>query len=491
MNCLKNLFLFTMLFISVIACSDDSNESKLALSVDSKAGNEVRFDARGGKSVFTVQADGDWNIETDGQTWYSVTPLSGSGTAEVTVTTDAFEAEAGRSALLTVRCGGSSVFLAITQTYLVSPDDPASQNIAIRAKGGDKEILLPENDGYEVRVPSGINWISVKERKDDSVILTFETNNGTEYRDAEILVYDPDGERLATLNITQSWRNIEPGELLIEEIFCTGNLIASTGSPDKAHGDQYFRLTNNTDETLYIDGTIIAESYITTSGSMYNYDPDIRPEAAPVQAIYVIPGDGSRYPLKAHQSVIIANNAQNHKAANPDSFDLSNADFEWYNESTVTSMLDTDNPDVPNLDIWIANTLSVWVLHDRGYKGYVIAQLPPAVSKDDYLSDEAYLWEAEESWSSGENDFSFPIKEKIIPNDWILDGVALGTKEGYKISPFDSSIDAGFTYCSLNSDDKDRYGKGVRRKSADGRLVDTNNSTNDFEAYTTELSMAR
>lgn len=490
MNKLKVSFLFMMLLAGFTACSDSDEDMQVTLST-----GEIKFDANGGNTKLTVQANGEWNIETDGQTWYSVTPLSGNGNAEVTVSAETFESTAVRSASLTVHCGNAMATLAITQTYLVSPDDPANQHFVIRAKGGDIETLLPENDGYDVSIPSDAQWVSVKEKKDDSVILSFAVNDGAEYRTAEIIVNKTDGSKLATLNIEQSWRNIEPGELLIEEIFCTGNIIASTGKPDKVYGDQYFRLTNNTDETLFIDGTIIAESYLNTSStSTFNdtYTPDIRPEAAPVQALYVIPGDGSQYPLEAHRSVIIANNAQNHKADNPNSFDLSAADFEWYNESQVESMKDVDNPNVPNLDIWEANTMSIWVLDVIGRRSYLIAQLPSSISKEQFMSGEDYLWTADETWSNAAGqEFHVTVKNiHVIPNDWVLDGVALGTKEEYVLHPFSDSIDSGFTYCSLNKSDENRFGKGVRRKSADGKLVDTNNSTSDFDAYAT-VSMAQ
>ena len=144
----------------------------------------------------------------------------------MTVTAEAFEAAAGRSALLTIHCGNATATLAVTQTYLVNPDDPANQSFTIRAKGGDQEILLPESNGYEVSIPADAQWVSVKEKKDDSVILSFAVNGSAEYRNADVIVNKTDGSKLATLKIKQSWRNIEPGELLIEEIFCTGNIIS-------------------------------------------------------------------------------------------------------------------------------------------------------------------------------------------------------------------------------------------------------------------------
>jgi possible lipoprotein len=45
-------------------------------------------------------------------------------------------------------------------------------------------------------------------------------------------------------------------------------------------------------------------------------------------------------------------------------------------------------------------------------------------------------------------------------------------------------LDAGFAYNSVLASDKNRYGMAIRRKvdPQTHKLVDTNNSTNDFES---------
>lgn len=68
-----------------------------------------------------------------------------------------------------------------------------------------------------------------------------------------------------------------------------------------------------------------------------------------------------------------------------------------------------------------------------------------------------------------------------VPNDWVIDAVNLSVLEGGFDLSFDSSLDAGFTYCSEKKNDSTKYNKSVRRiRLDDGRLADTNNSTNDF-----------
>jgi hypothetical protein len=45
-----------------------------------------------------------------------------------------------------------------------------------------------------------------------------------------------------------------------------------------------------------------------------------------------------------------------------------------------------------------------------------------------------------------------------------------------------STIDAGYTHCGQVDKDQNRFGKAVVRKKNGNMWVDTNNSTNDFEA---------
>ena len=48
-------------------------------------------------------------------------------------------------------------------------------------------------------------------------------------------------------------------------------------------------------------------------------------------------------------------------------------------------------------------------------------------------------------------------------------------------NPWPAAFDAGWTFCGEYDGDPARLGKSVRRSvNAEGKLVDTNNSTNDF-----------
>ena len=56
-----------------------------------------------------------------------------------------------------------------------------------------------------------------------------------------------------------------------------------------------------------------------------------------------------------------------------------------------------------------------------------------------------------------------------------------GVEEYFRTPSFNETIDAGYTGCGKTDGDPGRYGKCPRRKVQNGKLVDTNNSTNDFD----------
>ncbi len=263
------------------------------------------------------------------------------------------------------------------------------------------------------------------------------------------------------------------GGFVISEIFFTG----STTPENKSYsGDQYIIITNNSDVTLYADSIAILESDFMTTDKQ-DYDPDIMSTHFSVHACYMIPGNGKSVPVEPGESLTIAINAINHKAEQPNSIDLSDADFEFYDETSNPNYTDPDGT-APNLDKWYCYTATIYQFHSRGFNAIAIAKMK--TDKDDWLAN--YVYDATYLFVFG--DFSKPMTKKGIykvPNEWILDGVNLSIESMREWNVLDASIDAGWTYCGKVDKDETRFNKSViRKKDANGKLIDTNNSTNDF-----------
>lgn len=286
-----------------------------------------------------------------------------------------------------------------------------------------------------------------------------------------------------------TFASVPTDDLIISEIFFTGTLQTSG---NQYNGDQYIKLYNNTDHVIYADGLTIFESLFLTT-QKFNYTPDIINTDVSVKALYTIPGSGTDVPVQPGGELLIADIAIDHREINSNSFDLSHADFEWYDQSSTPSFTDIDNPLVPNLDKWYCYTLSTWQLHNRGLVAFGIARI--GVDKDEYLANYRYTTEYDQTTVAG----TFPMTKTAyrIPNEWVVDIVNCSVEASYVWNVCAPSLDMGWTHCGEVDNDKKRYFHAVRRKAYEVTdegypvLYDTNNSTHDFNSFTTPSEIER
>lgn len=280
---------------------------------------------------------------------------------------------------------------------------------------------------------------------------------------------------------------IENAGFVIEEIFYTGTV--PPGATKHYIGDQYIKITNNSDQPLDAGGLVLVETE-PSSWNKHTYTPNIMNEAMVVHALYRIPDKGAqKHMVQPGQSIIIADKAINHKidGGNANSFDLSKANFEWYDESTNEKLKvkDTDNPLVPNLEKIYCYTKNIWVLHFGGSKAYALVDLKEEPSTFLQTHKHAYSYKVTIP-KTGEEKTMYKNEYKI-PNEWVIDAVQISTPDKWAWNVVAPSLDASYTYCGETSVDPKRYGKAMRRKvlstTPDGRriLQDTNDSTNDFD----------
>ena len=267
-------------------------------------------------------------------------------------------------------------------------------------------------------------------------------------------------------------------DFIFEEIFFSGTL-RSSGS--QYYGDSYIKIYNNTDHVLYADSLVIAESDFLTTMKQ-EYKPNIMDTDMAVAAMYMIPGTGRDVPVQPGGKLLIVDNAVDHTVANPNSWNMTTADYEWYDESTNPQFTDIANPKVPNLEKIYCSTLTLWSPHTQGFKSYALARMH--TDKNTFLLDYLYNYNYHLTGQTGEADMTGTSYR--LPNSWILDAVNMSSKAGFQWIVTSPALDRGFTYNSEFNFDDSRFGKSVRRKvgSMDGKraiLMDTNNSAEDFE----------
>lgn len=355
----------------------------------------VNYEGTDGTVSIDLKSNCSWTITPDGQSWYSVEPLKGTGDATLTVSVDALEEVATRAAELTIVAGTASARLSIVQG-------------------------LPEVE------------------------------------------------------------EVKSGSFVLEEVFFSGCLLEDGQSSDASDGDQYIKISNNTDKLLYADGLFFCKSSEHSQNGGFAYwliDDDLSGRIL-VKDMYRIPGSGEDVPVLPGHSILIAFAAQDFKSENGNGLNLSVADFEIYDGEE----LDTDNPDVPNITPFLKSSASFSFLHNRGYESYALVKFPAGVTDESFLADNAFSG-TRSFWMDGAalmEGSDYPEGSYVIPNAWVVDGINCGVEEDYGNPAFNASIDGGYTGCGKVDKDPDRYGKSVIRKREKGRLADSNNSTNDF-----------
>ncbi len=112
--------------------------------------------------------------------------------------------------------------------------------------------------------------------------------------------------------------------------------------------DQFIELYNASDSVRYLDGMLVSRMSGNNEGLGSGADEGNDGDIDGVTYLFRFPGSpgGAEYPIRPGQFVLLAVDAVNHKSLFPNSYDLSGADWEFYNQFSPE---DVDNPHVPNL----------------------------------------------------------------------------------------------------------------------------------------------
>ncbi len=357
-----------------------------------------------------------------------------------------------------------------TLTNVSTKKTYTAQNFRLSGTQYADTLTLPEGT-YNIEVEGTVSYDLQKSTTDDETTVATRTTRGVKATRENVAVSA--SSTAATDPLALNVYVAQSG-LVISEIFFTGTL---TAEGKQYSDDQYFKVANNSDTVMYLDGVGFAESAFLTVDKQ-DYKPNIMDEAISIDALYIFPGSGKDYPIQPGKEVIVAVNAVNHKEYNPLSFDLSKADFEIYDESSNPKFTDTQNPDVPDMINWYDYSATYFAMHNRGFKSYFLVK--PEVDKDKFLSDYAYTYTY--VFTYGEYSFDMDGDAFKVPNSWVIDAVNLSIADTFEWLVTSPALDAGWAHCGTVDRDQNRYGKSVIRKKNGTKWVDTNNSTNDFES---------
>lgn len=278
--------------------------------------------------------------------------------------------------------------------------------------------------------------------------------------------------------------------LIFSEIFFSGTLNSDNKQYDD---DKYIIIVNSSLTTpQYLDGLVFVRS-----GHMSNLKYNAKPKPDIENTLLVdlaiqFPGKGTDYPVKPGEHIIICQSAINHRKNNPNSADLSIADFEWVDSKSASAHDMPNNPAVPDLLPLYTNDTQGdfgWSMNNNGGHGYGLIR-PGWTDAASYINNPANIQRWRYDVVVGPNHLPNVPGDPFlkIPNGWIVDFVTTGTKQEKEWEIVSPLVDAGMACVADKFNSDSRYSLAVKRKvNGKGEWIDTNNSTTDFEAVRATL----
>lgn len=286
-----------------------------------------------------------------------------------------------------------------------------------------------------------------------------------------------------------------PDHLIIQEVFYAGNYHVqgtqafSVGTTYK--DDAYIKIYNPTKETKYLDGLALLMTQFSSDAQLeLSQSCDHRDTHVGVSTMIQFPGSGKEHAIPAGQSVLVARAAMDHtkdrpsgEKGCPNSFDLTQANFQWLTKEQIADEELPVNEKVPSLTM-VYSDGSFFDQESRELsiaKGTGVLALAKIEVDKKELKGEAYEWQC--SWNNAAGGHSHGNSATFlkIPNKWIIDAVNLCPKNGFKWYVINRALDKGWTNTNDPVSKERPNGKSLVRKHNGKSYVDSNDSTVDFE----------
>lgn len=326
----------------------------------------------------------------------------------------------------------------------------------------------------------------------EEAIITIIADNGKGKQSSKTIIVDPSSTEQKPIDGSEDGGSVsaveaEPGDILIQEIFyCGGDNIVDWFNISKK-GGQYFILKNNSDKNIYLDNLAIAIStYYQTTESDYTgiYSYPNPKESFASRYIYKFPGSGTENVIGAGKSICVAGKAQEWTIEDSYSkrfkINLTDAEYETYRDFDADNHL-VKNPNSKQMETFLykGKEKKSMLSADGNAENYAIIKIPSEVTKEvfakEYMSSSySYTYEA----GPGSSEVISIPELYLVPRLWIIDAVNINAGNIF-MSPEDSGrantseINYGAYPQKINS--------LYRKIGSDGKLIDTNNSSADFE----------
>ena len=179
------------------------------LTIDS---HEVNFNATSYSQIIKITSNVNWQAEWDSQEWLTVTPESGNGNANITLTVMKNTGGA-RTAVITIKASGLEPHTIITVAQLAAPYLTVdSHEVNFNATSYSQAIKITSNVSWEAESDSK-EWLTVTPANgsdNETILLVAEENPTNDIRTAFVSISSPKTE-IKTISVVQEAKPVTTG----------------------------------------------------------------------------------------------------------------------------------------------------------------------------------------------------------------------------------------------------------------------------------------
>ena len=203
----------------------------------------MTFENTASSATLTITTDGAWTA-TPANDWITVTPTSGQGNAELTVSVAANDSDNERTGMITVMVGNTARYVNVVQQgRYFTIDRPTSASLP--STGGTIELGIATNQTWTATIADGSTWLalSATQGEGNAHLVVSVTDNPNLNSRTDTIVFTPaNGRQGIKLTVTQAGRYLRTSTQNVSFFYKGG-----TATPVTIDTDGTFRVEKPTE----------------------------------------------------------------------------------------------------------------------------------------------------------------------------------------------------------------------------------------------------
>ena len=201
------LFLVGTFLLFIAACTSNSDEG--SVSTDYIKVADIVMNGNHATTTLHIEADCPWRI-SEGVDWVQVSPMQGTGSADVEVTTGANPSSLSeRSCEIRVTTdGGLERIITLTQGRNNESLEVSTHTMSFGEDGG--ELIFTVTSNTQWNITGGADWLnlSTTEGTDNGSVTVISQRNTTEYERTAVFTVTGNSGTAVQLTVTQVGKNV-------------------------------------------------------------------------------------------------------------------------------------------------------------------------------------------------------------------------------------------------------------------------------------------